>query len=90
MNMRCIIPPDVACAIVEDGAVILHLGTKRYFSLNETAAEIWSLLEDGVSIAEVPVRLTGAFDIGIDDARAAVSELVATLREKDLLAIEGE
>lgn len=90
MTGRCTIPHDVACANVEDGAVLLHMGTKRYFSLNETAAEIWRLLEEGVSIAEIPVRLAGAFDVGINDARAAVSELVAVLREKDLLTVEDE
>lgn len=90
MIARCTIPHDVACANVEDGAVILHMGTKRYFSLNETGAEIWRLLEEDVPLAEIPERLSEAFDVGVDEARAAVSELVATLLEKQLLSAEGE
>jgi hypothetical protein len=89
MITRCTIPHDVACANVEDGAVILHMGTKRYFSLNETGAEIWRLLEEEVPVAEIPIRLSEAFDVSVAEARAAVSELVAVLVEQDLLAIES-
>ena len=28
-------------------AVLLHLGTKRYYTLNETGARIWELLQHG-------------------------------------------
>ena len=89
MTARGTIPHDVACANVEDGAVILHMGTKRYFSLNETGAEIWRLLEEGIPVDEIPVRLSQAFDVGLAEARAAVAALLAVLQEKDLLTVEG-
>lgn len=87
MISRCTIPHDVACASVEDGAVILHMGTKRYFSLNETGAEIWRLLEEDIAVGEIPVRLSESYDVPIDEARAAVAELVAVLVEKKLLTV---
>jgi hypothetical protein len=90
MIARCTIPPDVACANVEDGAVILHMGTKRYFSLNETGAEIWRLLEEDVPLAEIPTRLVAAFDVSVDEARTALSALIEALAEKDLIAVEAE
>jgi hypothetical protein len=37
---RYVISPDTACAVVEDGAVLLHMRTKRYYSLNETGARL--------------------------------------------------
>ena len=88
MNGRCTIPHEVACAQVDDGAVILHMGTKRYFSLNETGAEIWRLLEDDVAISDIPQRLHERYDVGLDEARASVAELVATLAAQGLLAVE--
>lgn len=87
MISRCTIPHDVACANVEDGAVILHMGTKRYFSLNETGAQIWRLLEDDIAVGEIPVRLSERYDVPLDEARAAVSELVAMLVDKKLLTV---
>ncbi|MFL5561984.1 MAG: PqqD family protein [Gemmatimonadaceae bacterium] len=89
MNERCTIPHEVACAQVDDGAVILHMGTKRYFSLNETGAEIWRLLEDDVAIADIPRRLRERYDVTLDEARASVTELITTLSAQGLLAVES-
>ena len=88
--MQYAIPSDVACAAVEDGAVVLHMGTKRYFSLNETGAEIWRLLEADVSLADVPARLSERFAVEIDEARTAVDSLLRVLQEKKLLSLTLE
>lgn len=88
--MRYAIPSDVACASVEDGAVVLHMGTKRYFSLNETGAAIWQLLEGGVALSELPERLSERYEVAIEDARAAVDALLAELEEQKLLSLRPE
>ncbi|HET9004958.1 MAG TPA: PqqD family protein [Gemmatimonadaceae bacterium] len=90
MITRCTIPGEVASASVEDGTVLLHLGTKRYFSLNDTGAEIWSLIEQDVPLGEIPARLTAAYDVPIADARVAVAELLAALAEQGLVSVEAE
>lgn len=87
MSGRRVIPQDVACAQVEDGAVLLHMGTKRYFSLNETGAEIWRLIEQDVPIDDVPQQLSERFDVTPDQARAAVAELVDDLVAAELLEV---
>ena len=88
MTRRCTIPHDVACAKVDDGAVILHMGTKRYFSLNETGAEIWRLLEEAVPVDELPQRLSEQFDVSVEEARGGVTELIAALAGEQLLELE--
>jgi Coenzyme PQQ synthesis protein D (PqqD) len=87
---RCTIPADVACASVEDGTVLLHMGTKRYYSLNETGAAIWRMLEQDVPVAEIPRRLSAEFDVTVGDAELAVDELLSSLARQELLAIEVE
>lgn len=84
------IPAEVACARVEDGAVVLNMGTKRYFSLNETGAAIWRLLEEDVPLADIPQRLSDSYEVPVDEARTAVDSLVAVLKEKNLLILEPE
>jgi hypothetical protein len=88
--MRYTIPSDVACASVEDGAVVLHMGTKRYFSLNETGAAIWQLLEAEVPLVEVPARLSQRYEVAVDEARAAVDALLEALRDRKLLSLTPE
>ena len=90
MITRCSIPSDVACASVEDGTVLLHMGTKRYFSLNDTGAEIWRMLEQQVPVTEIPARLTAAYDVPLAEAHLAVVELLAALAEQGLVTIEAE
>ena len=84
------IPAEVACASVEDGAVVLHMGTKRYFSLNETGAVIWGMLEADVSLADIPRRLSEGYDVGVDEARIEVDGLITLLGEKNLLILGPE
>lgn len=85
---RYVIPPEVACATVEDGAVVLHMGTKRYFSLNETGAVIWRLLEEDVPLHDIPARVSERYDITPEEARLAVGELVAALEASSLIMLE--
>lgn len=87
---RYAIPADVACATVEDGAVVLHMGTKRYYSLNATGAAIWRLLETDVPLAEIPARLNESYDVAADEARDALDALLAALAEKSLLTLAPE
>lgn len=89
MSVRCTIPTDVACARVDDGAVLLHMGTKRYFSLNETGAEVWRLLEYGVPVDDIPQRLSERFDVTADEARDAVTGLVDALVAEQLLEVQA-
>ena len=90
MITRCTIPADVACAAVDDGTVVLHMGTKRYYSLNETGAAIWRMLEEDVAVADIPARLSAEYEVAIGDAERAVSDLLAALAEQQLVLIEAE
>ena len=90
MITRCTIPADVASAAVEDGTVVLHMGTKRYYSLNETGAAIWRMLEEDLPVADIPARLSAEFDVTLDEAVLGVGELLEALAEQQLLVVEGE
>lgn len=44
-------------------AVLLHLDTKRYYTLNETGARVWELLQHGRSVQEIARALQDDYDI---------------------------
>ena len=79
--------PDAACAVVDDGAVVLHMRTKRYFSLNETGAAIWRMLEDDVSLAVIPSRLTELYEVDVEAAAGAMTGLLEALASEELIAL---
>lgn len=86
---RYAISADAACALVEDGAVLLHMQTKRYYSLNETGAAIWRLLEEEVPVSEMGARLVAQYDVGRTAADAAVADLLAELAAEMLISLKS-
>ena len=86
--MRYAVATEAACAVVEDGAVILHMRTKRYYSLNETGVAIWSMLEASRSVDDIVESLTATYEIDAESARDAVGQLLSELEAVDLLRIE--
>ena len=83
---RYVAHPDTAFATVEGGAVVLHLGTKRYYSLNETGAVLWTLLEKGATEQEATARLVELYEVRDEEARLAVVGLINSLVDENLVA----
>lgn len=81
---------DALSASLSDGAVLLHLYTKRYFSLNETGSRIWSLLEQQATEDEIIDALVREYDVERPEATRAVSQLVGDLVAERLIEAISE
>lgn len=66
---------------------MLHMGTKRYYSLNETGSFVWRRLEDGIARAEIVAQVVAAYDVGIAEAEIAVTRLLDELVEESLIRV---
>jgi hypothetical protein len=77
---------DAIAAQLEGEAVLLHLGTKRYFRLNETAAQVWAALEAGVADPRgLTDWLCERFDVAPEVAGAEVVRLLGELEARGLV-----
>lgn len=85
---RYVVSPDAACAVVDDGAVLLHMRTKRYYSLNETGATIWRLVSEDVPAGEIAARLAELYDVERAAADEAVTRLLDDLAAETLISVE--
>jgi hypothetical protein len=85
--IRYVVSPDAACAAVDDGAVVLNMRTKRYYSLNETGATIWRLLEDDVVVEDVVRQLIDRYSVGARDAGDSVDALLGALVDESLITL---
>ena len=65
--------------------VLVDLNSKRYYTLNETAALIWRALERGLSAEEIVRQLTDAYDVTAEHAAASLEQTLSTLRTRQLL-----
>lgn len=77
---------DVLTAHLEGEAVLLHLDTKNYFRLNDTAAVIWKALESGTSRAELLDELSRMFEAEPTVTAAGLERLLEQLAVRGLLA----
>jgi hypothetical protein len=84
------IPDEVLTAHLSGEAVILHVGSKRYFQLNATAACIWRGLEQGLSRDQIVNELCERFDVERPEAEEALLRQIAELRDRELLRVAGE
>lgn len=82
---RYVVSADAACAVVEDGAVVLNMRTKRYYSLNETGAAIWRLLEDEHPVPEIVAEIVRQYNVEYPAADAAVATLLVNLANEALI-----
>jgi len=62
------------------------MGTKRYFRLNGTGAEVWKGIEAGESTEAIVHRLMERFDVSEREARAETARFCESLQSAGLLA----
>lgn len=77
--------PETASASVDGGMVVLHMGTKRYYSLNETGAELWRLLENGTTVALAADSLVQLYEVSRAEAISAADRLIRDLVSENLV-----
>ena len=66
-------------------AVLLHLETKRYYSLNETGALLWELAQEGKPLAGMAETLQAEYTVDSASAMAAILAFVEELYQEGLV-----
>jgi hypothetical protein len=86
MRYRAI--PEALVATLSDGAVLLHLQTKRYFSLNETGTRIWELVQATADEESIVATMIREYEVEEATARAEVRRILDELIEAQLIVVE--
>jgi hypothetical protein len=82
--------PSVVCTELDDGAVLLNLDSKYYYSLNETGLRIWQIIEEFQSPLEIAKRLADEYEIDPERARESVVRLIEELEREQLIIPKRE
>jgi hypothetical protein len=70
--------------VVEGEAVLIHLNTGAYYSLNEVGTAFWELLDGARSIADCAAKLASEYDAPADVITADLLELAEDLLKEGL------
>ena len=83
MRYRAI--PEALVATLSDGAVLLNLQTKRYFSLNETGTRIWELVQQTADEEAIVATLLREYEAEEPMVRTEVRRILEELIEAQLI-----
>jgi len=65
--------------------IVLNLNTKNYFSLNESGSFVWELIQEGLSLDQMTIRLTEFYEVDAETAAVCVKSLIADLMKQELV-----
>jgi len=82
--------PEVVSTELEDGAVLLNMETRLYYSLNREGLQIWSLLDSTTGPEDLSRLLARTFDIEEERARATVSAFLGELERERLVVASDQ
>jgi hypothetical protein len=81
---------DVVDTDLDAGEVVLlHLGSKQYFSLNATGGLIWKELKRGQTLESIVRSVQQRYEVPEEKAAASVSALIDELAKEGLVEIES-
>jgi len=76
---------EALVATLSDGAVLLNLQTKRYYSLNETGTRIWEMVQQTADEESIVATLLNEYKVEEAMARAEVRRILDELIEAQLI-----
>ncbi len=88
---RRVIPSsDVLFRELEGEAVMLDLGSERYFGLDEVGARVWQLLDEHHDVETVVAQMLAEYDVEEEQLRSDLAELIDNLAEAGLVTVEDD
>jgi len=80
--------PELRLTELEDEGVVLHLGTRKYFSVSESGLIILNALEAACTFEELVALLLDEYDVSPEEAADSVTEFLDRCSASNLLIIE--
>ncbi len=80
--------PGVRHTALEGEGVVLHLGTRKYFSLNATGLDLFEALAEPRTFDDLVGVLTAAYDVTPERAAVSVRDFLEGCGRLDLVLVE--
>lgn len=91
-SKKVTVNPSVVFTDLDDGsAVLLHLDSKFYYSLNETGTFLWQTLENEptTSMTDLVGRVCERFKVEEGEAKNDLDEFLDSLKKEGLIEIDN-
>src|SRR5512139_961308 len=76
---------EVAAKVIDGEAIIINLANGIYYSMDNTGALIWEMIENGYNLAEIVEAISSRCGVDSGQVAADVQRLTEQLLEENLL-----
>jgi Coenzyme PQQ synthesis protein D (PqqD) len=77
--------PAVVGEVLDDEAVIIHLGTGAYYSLNNSGSLLWTDIEQGTTRSNLVGKLLDRYEVSEPLATRHIEHFLAVLQDEALI-----
>ncbi len=81
---------NIAATMIDGEAIIVNLTTGVYYSMDLLGAEVWGMLETGLSSDQIADRIAAQYEVSTGEARKDLDVLTEKLVAEDLIEAETE
>ncbi len=89
MTQRYTRHPDIRLTALAGEGVVLHLGSRRYFTVNETGLSILNALEQPSTFDQLVAAVCAEFDVDETTASATTLAFVDHCIQSDVIRTDG-
>jgi len=91
LDMRLRPNDDEVIGKVLDGeAILINLATGSYYAIPDVGAFIWQAIEAQCSLEEIAVRVSGHYDVSVEQARTDMLTFAARLMDEGVVATSSD
>ncbi len=81
--------PSVVSETIDGEVVIMNLKSGNYYSIQNTGAELWDWIEQGLHRGQLIKALESKYDAPRQDMEAALADFIMRLTEEHYNAADG-
>jgi hypothetical protein len=91
-EQRCVRPnvEELAVEVLQGEAILIHLGTGHYYTMDKAGAEIWQMIEGRRTVTEMVAMLSSRYHVSPDGVRPDVHRILDELLAERLVCDGGE
>lgn len=73
--------------VVADEAILIHMKTGVYYSLNQVGTSFWQLMDGSRTLADCAAALAKEYDAPVDEIQGDISEVADDLMREGLAEV---
>jgi hypothetical protein len=87
MDVRYVRSKQIVESKIADEVVMLDMDSGFYFGLNSVASDIWTMLENPISVGEIVVSLLAQYEVDQATCNAETKEIIEEMLKHRLVQI---